>query len=289
MDNCFVKHSHFCLPGLDNSFRRVWSSPISQFTISFPLVQGSSRVLHNLTHIFWMCVLPTLGVSRVMILLETGHINSFFSRSMPRVIFLFVTSFQMPNFTAYKQQNSFPTLHIFEIFLLGILSSSASSISVFLVVSPHPSKARYSLHPLQVFLRISKCLRLCFLRLAIVQIKLQTSIMTPLATLIIVAIVVVAVVIVGIPPRNTRLVSLGFPQRSSKNNLGQGQPQGLRLIPRQAFLRPFLQTRQRLYIAVLQVFHPRRLRFSKVRFSNFEFYNKLLGGVTLSNVTLGVI
>ena len=79
MDDCFVKYSYFCLPGLDDSFGQVWSSPISQFTISCPFVQGSSRVLHNLTLILRTCVLmPVLSVPRVMILLETGHIDSFF-------------------------------------------------------------------------------------------------------------------------------------------------------------------------------------------------------------------
>ena len=53
-----------------------------------------------------------------------------FSRSMPRVVFWLVALFHIPKLTAYKQQNSFSTLHISEISFLEHPRLSASSRSI---------------------------------------------------------------------------------------------------------------------------------------------------------------
>ena len=102
------------------------------------------------------------------------------------------------------------------------LRSSSRSISSSLVFRLEPSIFlsfifRFSFH-------FGKFLKSPFPCLAIVQIKIQTSITTLLA---IVALIVIVVVVVAPRTRDTPLVFLGSPLRLFRNSLGRGQLQGL--------------------------------------------------------------
>ena len=125
-----------------------------------------------------------LSVSRVMISLVTGRVDSFFWRSMPHVTFWLVMSFQMPNSTTYKQQNSSPTLYISEIFFLDICCLGPR-LEVFPhLQSPFVQIQVFSSSSSLGFKFSSKCLKLLFPRLAIVLIRPQTSTMIQLVTVL---------------------------------------------------------------------------------------------------------
>ena len=75
------------------------------------------RVIQSIVEfsaVLWTCVFMSVVRCRAtchdLIGDQSRRFN--FSGNMPRGILRLVVSFQMPNFTIYKQQNSSPTLHI---------------------------------------------------------------------------------------------------------------------------------------------------------------------------------
>ena len=177
-----------------------------------------------------------------------------FLRSTPRVIPWLVVSFQVLRSAAYKQWNSSSTFYISEIFL-----PDTPCLEPRLEVFLHPQS--FSIQS-QVFSSFSslgfqfpkKSLKLLILRLAIVQRKLQTSIMTKPVTVIL---VIVAIVVRGVPRmRDIPLVFLGSLQKLSKNNLGK--PLVPKLAPSPVSFRLILWTKRRLSIVAQQVFIPKR-------------------------------
>ena len=187
-----------------------------------------------------------------------------FLRSMPRFTLWLVVSFQMLKFAAYKQQNSPTTLHISEIFFFDIpcLNASSRSVSSSLVLL-RLELSIFLILILRFSFNILKCLKSFSPDLVIVQIKRQTSITT---LLVIVALIVTVAVMVAPRMRNTPLVFLGFLSRFFRNSLGPGQLQGL--APRQVFLRPLLQTKQKPCTVVPQESLPRRMVGNQIYLRN---------------------
>ena len=121
------------------------------------------------------------------------------------------------------------------------------------VHSPFSSTSRYSLPSRPQAFGFQNCLKLLFPHLAIVKRKLQTRIMIqPTIVVLIIAVIVVRVVL---RTRGIPLVSLGFLQKLSKNNLGK--PLALKLASHPVPLRLFLWTKRRPSIVVQLVFIPK--------------------------------
>ena len=168
------------------------SLELVQFSIHHQLLP-CPRVVQSTVQpnaILWMCVLMlAVRCATCHGLIGDWSRRFIFSRSMPRVIFWLVMSFQMPNSTTYKQQSYSPTLHISEIFFLDICRL-APRLKVFSrLQSPFNQIQVFSSSSSLGFKFSSKCLKLLFSRL----LRPQTSTMIQLVTVLVVVVIVLAV------------------------------------------------------------------------------------------------
>ena len=141
-----IKEVHSCLLNMDNSHGPNWSWLNSQFTISCPLVQGSSKVYSLMLFFGLVSLFQWLDMPRVMTSLVTGcfdsllqevcHVSSFGWSHRFRCQILLPINSRVPllPFTFLK----FSPLT----FLVQHLIQEYSSI-----LSLPLSRARYSLHP----------------------------------------------------------------------------------------------------------------------------------------------